>query len=47
MQILLHDARRISGYGLLVKVYDRNQRLLLDTGASGVIINRRRRRRQA
>jgi len=34
MQILLHDATRISGYGLLVKINDRNQRLLLDTGAT-------------
>jgi predicted aspartyl protease len=41
MQILLHDAQRVSGYGLLVKINDRNQRLLLDTGASGILINRR------
>ncbi|HEY4933479.1 MAG TPA: aspartyl protease family protein [Terriglobales bacterium] len=41
MQILLRDTRRISGYGLLVKINDRNQRLLLDTGASGILINRK------
>jgi len=39
MQILLRDATRVSGYGLLVKINDRNQRLLLDTGASGIPIN--------
>jgi predicted aspartyl protease/Tfp pilus assembly protein PilF len=41
MQILLRDAQHIAGYGLLVKINDRTQRLLLDTGASGVLINRR------
>src|SRR5271165_4688342 len=41
MQILLRDAQHIAGYGLLVKINDRNQRLLLDTGASGILINRR------
>lgn len=41
MQILLRDARRVSGYGLLVKINDRSQRLLLDTGASGILINRK------
>jgi predicted aspartyl protease len=41
MEILLRDARRVSGYGLLVKINDRNQRLLLDTGSSGILINRR------
>ncbi len=41
MQILLRDAQHLAGYGLLVKVNDRNQRLLLDTGASGILINRR------
>src|ERR1019366_6974544 len=39
MQILLRDTRRMSGYGLLVKINDHNQRLLLDTGASGILIN--------
>jgi len=29
MQVFLRDARRISGYGLLVKINDHNQRLLL------------------
>ncbi len=41
MQILLRDARRVAGYGLVVKVNDRSQRLLLDTGASGILINRK------
>jgi tetratricopeptide (TPR) repeat protein len=41
MAILLRDATRLAGYGLLVKINDRNQRLLLDTGASGILINRR------
>ena len=41
MQILLRDAQHVAGYGLLVKINDRNQRLLLDTGASGILINRR------
>jgi predicted aspartyl protease len=41
MQILLRDTRRMSGYGLLVKINDHNQRLLLDTGASGILINRK------
>jgi tetratricopeptide (TPR) repeat protein len=41
MQILLRDSKHVAGYGLLVKVNDRNQRLLLDTGASGILINRR------
>jgi predicted aspartyl protease/Tfp pilus assembly protein PilF len=41
MQILLRDTKHVAGYGLLVKINDRNQRLLLDTGASGILINRR------
>lgn len=41
LQILLRDAKHVEGYGLLVKINDRNQRLLLDTGASGILINRR------
>jgi tetratricopeptide (TPR) repeat protein len=41
MAILLRDAQRVAGYGLSVKINDHNQRLLLDTGASGIIINRR------
>ena len=41
MQIILRDASHVAGYGLMVKINDRNQRLLLDTGASGIIINRR------
>lgn len=41
MQVFLRDAKHIAGYGLLVKINDRNQRLLLDTGASGIVINSR------
>ena len=41
MAILLRDAQHIAGYGLSVKINDHNERLLLDTGASGIIINRR------
>ena len=40
-QMFLRDAKHVAGYGLLVKVNDRNQRLLLDTGASGILINRK------
>lgn len=41
MQILLRDSQHVSGYGLIVKINNQNQRLLLDTGASGILINRR------
>ncbi len=41
MQPFLRDASHVAGYGLLVKINDRNQRLLLDTGASGIVINNR------
>jgi len=41
MQTFLKDPQHIEGYGLIVKINDRNQRLLLDTGNSGVLINRR------
>ena len=41
MQLILRDPQHVSGYGLLVKINDRNQRLLLDTGASGILINRK------
>lgn len=40
MHIILRDARRIAGYGLMVKINDHNQRLLLDTGAAGILVNR-------
>jgi predicted aspartyl protease/Tfp pilus assembly protein PilF len=40
MQIFLRDTKHVAGYGLIVKLNDRNQRLLLDTGASGILINR-------
>jgi clan AA aspartic protease (TIGR02281 family) len=39
--MFLRDAKHVAGYGLLVKINDRNQRLLLDTGASGIVINRK------
>jgi Tfp pilus assembly protein PilF/predicted aspartyl protease len=38
---LLIDPRHLRGYGLEVKVNGRSSRLLLDTGASGLLINRR------
>ena len=41
LQMFLRDAKHVAGYGLLVKINDRNQRLLLDTGASGILINRK------
>ena len=41
MQIFRRDARHVAGYGLLAKINDHNQRLLLDTGASGILINRK------
>jgi tetratricopeptide (TPR) repeat protein len=36
---LLVDAKRLRGYGLLVKVNDTPSKLLVDTGASGILIN--------
>ena len=41
LQQMLHDPRHITGYGLEVKLNDRNSRLLLDTGASGILIGRK------
>lgn len=41
MEVMLRDAKHIEGYGLVVKTNDHNQKLLLDTGASGILINRR------
>lgn len=38
---MLRDPQHMAGYGLNVKLNDRNQKLLLDTGAGGIIINRR------
>ena len=38
---LLYDPRRIRGYGLPVTVNGEKSRLLLDTGASGILIDRR------
>ena len=37
---LLQDARHLRGYGLKVEVNGRKTSLLLDTGASGILINR-------
>ena len=36
---LLIDAKRLRGYGLTVKVNDTSSKLLVDTGASGILIN--------
>jgi len=36
---LLIDAKRLRGYGLSVKVNDTSSKLLVDTGASGILIN--------
>jgi tetratricopeptide (TPR) repeat protein len=41
LQRMLRDPRHIVGYGLAVKLNDRNSRLLLDTGASGILIGRK------
>ena len=41
LQRMLSDPQRIVGYGLAVKVNERNSRLLLDTGASGILIGRK------
>ena len=37
---LLRDPRHVRGYGLSVEVNGRKSKLLLDTGASGILINR-------
>jgi tetratricopeptide (TPR) repeat protein len=41
LQRMLRDPQHIIGYGLEVKLNDRNSRLLLDTGASGILIGRK------
>ena len=41
LERMLRDPRHISGYGLVVKLNDHNDRLLLDTGASGILIGRK------
>ena len=41
LEAMLRDPRHAIGYGLVVKLNDRNQRLLLDTGASGIVIGRK------
>jgi hypothetical protein len=39
LERLLVDAKRVKGYGLKVKLNDTTSRLLLDTGASGILVN--------
>jgi tetratricopeptide (TPR) repeat protein len=41
LQRMSHSPKRIDGYGLAVKLNDRNTHLLLDTGASGILIGRK------
>ncbi len=41
LESLQRDPRHIIGYGLMVKLNDHNERLLLDTGASGILIGRK------
>jgi len=41
LQEMLRDPRHVVGYGLDVKLNDRNSRLKLDTGASGILIGRK------
>ncbi len=41
LERMLRDPRHIVGYGLEVKLNDRSNRLLLDTGASGILIGRK------
>jgi tetratricopeptide (TPR) repeat protein len=41
LERLLRDPRHIAGYGLAVKLNDRISRLLLDTGAGGILIGRK------
>ena len=40
LELLSRDARFPRGYGVQIKLNDRNLLLLLDTGASGILINR-------
>src|SRR5208282_3844595 len=41
LEPMLRDAQHIVGYGLGVRLNDRNSHLLLDTGASGILIGRK------
>lgn len=41
LQQMLRDPRHIVGYGLAVKLNGRDNRLLLDTGVSGILIGRK------
>ena len=39
LELLMYDAKRLRGFGLSVKVNDKAAKLLIDTGASGILIN--------
>jgi tetratricopeptide (TPR) repeat protein len=41
LQRMLRDPRHLIGYGLAVKLNDRNSHLLVDTGSSGILIARK------
>jgi tetratricopeptide (TPR) repeat protein len=41
LQRMFHDPQHIVGFGLAVKLNDHNTHLLLDTGASGILIGRK------
>jgi tetratricopeptide (TPR) repeat protein len=41
MERLLQDARHLRGYGLIVGLNDHKAKLMIDTGASGILVNRR------
>jgi tetratricopeptide (TPR) repeat protein len=41
LQPIMYDAKRANGYGLPVKINGTSSTLLLDTGAGGILINRR------
>jgi tetratricopeptide (TPR) repeat protein len=41
LEPLMIDAKRLRGFGLTVKVNDKSAKLLIDTGATGILINSR------
>jgi predicted aspartyl protease len=41
LQSLMQDSTHLRGFGLMVKLNDRGYRMLLDTGASGIIVGRK------
>ncbi len=41
LESMMRDPRHVIGYGLVVKLNDHNERLKLDTGASGILIGRK------